>query len=62
MGKDITLTYIAIVTNEAPMNAAINNTAYLKYGNNQQTTESTTSVYTYNIPVFKYTGDKNTFS
>lgn len=56
-GKDITLTYIAIVTNEAPMNAAINNTAYLKYGNNQQTTNSTTSVYTYNIPVFKYTGD-----
>lgn len=60
VGKDITLTYIAIVTNEAPMNAAINNTAYLKYGNNQQTTESTTSVYTYNIPVFKYTGDKKT--
>lgn len=60
VGKDILLTYIAIVTNEAPMNAAINNTAYLKYGNNQQTTESTTSVYTYNIPVFKYTGDKKT--
>lgn len=57
VGKDITLTYIAIVTNEAPMNAAINNTAYLKYGNNQQTTESTTSVFTYQIPVYKYTGE-----
>lgn len=57
VGKDITLTYIAIVTNEAPMNTAINNKAYLKYGNNQQTTESTTSVFTYQIPVYKYTGE-----
>lgn len=57
VGKDITLTYMAIVTNEAPMNTAINNKAYLKYGNNQQTTESTTSVFTYQIPVYKYTGE-----
>lgn len=57
VGEDITLTYIAIVTKDAPMNTAINNTAYLKYGNNQETTESTTSVYTYNIPVYKYTGE-----
>lgn len=57
VGEDITLTYIAIVTKDAPMNTAINNTACLKYGNNQETTESTTSVYTYNIPVYKYTGE-----
>lgn len=57
VGKDITLTYMAIVTNKAPMNTAINNKAYLKYGNNQQTTESTTSVFTYQIPVYKYTGE-----
>lgn len=56
VGEDITLTYIAIVTKEAPMNTAINNTAYLNYGNNQKSNESTTSVYTFNIPVFKYTG------
>ena len=57
VGENITLTYIAIVAKDAPMNKAINNTAYLKYGNNQETTESTTSVYTYNIPVYKYTGE-----
>ena len=54
---EIHLQYCAVVTKEAPMNTAINNTAYLKYGNNQETTESTTSVYTYNIPVYKYTGE-----
>ena len=56
VGENITLTYIAIVAKDAPMNKAINNTAYLNYGNNQKSNESTTSVYTFNIPVFKYTG------
>lgn len=56
VGENITLTYIAIVTKDATTNTAIKNKAYLNYGNNQKSNESTTSVYTYQIPVFKYTG------
>ena len=52
--KTITLTYHAILTSNAEMDTAINNTAYLTYGTKQQTAESQASVYTYKIPVFKY--------
>ena len=37
------------------MDKAINNTAYLNYGNNQKTKEDETSVFTYKVPVWKYT-------
>ena len=51
----INLKYTAIVTADAKMDTALKNTAYLKYGNNQQTKEDHADVYTYKIPVFKYT-------
>lgn len=54
---EIHLMYFAVVTKDAPTNTAVNNTAYLKYGNKQETTKVSTSVYTYQIPVFKYTGE-----
>ncbi len=54
-GDIITLTYHATVTEDAPMDKAINNTAYLNYGNNQKTQEDETSVFTYKVPVWKYT-------
>ena len=54
---EIHLMYCAVVTKDALMNTAINNTAYLKYGNKQETTKVSTNVYTYQIPVFKYTGE-----
>lgn len=55
----ITLQYQAKVTADAPMDKAINNTAYLNYGNNQKTKEDYTSVFTYKVPVWKYTTKDN---
>lgn len=37
------------------MDTAINNTAYLKYGAAHETTHVSTSVFTYQIPVYKFT-------
>lgn len=58
-GDVITLTYHAMVTEDAPMDKAINNTAYLNYGNSQKTKEDYTSVFTYKVPVWKYTTKGN---
>lgn len=54
-GDKIYLDYFATVTAGAQTDVALTNTAYLKYGNNQQTNEDHADVYTYKIPVFKYT-------
>lgn len=54
-GNKITLNYNAYVTSNAPMDTAIKNTAYLNYGNNQKTADDKTSVFTYKVPVWKYT-------
>lgn len=54
-GKKISLSYNAYVTSNAPMDTAIKNTAYLNYGNNQKTAVDKTSVFTYKVPVWKYT-------
>lgn len=51
----INLKYTAIVTADAKMDTALKNTAYLNYGNSQKTKEDHADVYTYKIPVFKYT-------
>lgn len=58
-GDVITLTYHATVTEDAPMDTAIKNTAYLNYGNNQTAKEDYTSVFTYKVPVWKYTTKGN---
>ena len=58
-GDVITLRYLATVTADAPMDTAIKNTAYLNYGNNQKTKEDYTSVFTYKVPVWKYTTKDN---
>lgn len=57
----ITFTYLAIVKNDAPIDTAMPNTAYLTYGEHSKTEEVKTNTYTWGIPVFKYTsnaGDK----
>lgn len=57
----ITFTYLATVKNDAPINTAMPNTAYLTYGEHSKTEEVKTNTYTWGIPVFKYTsnaGDK----
>lgn len=54
-GDKIYLDYFATVTANAQMDTALKNTAYLNYGNNQKTKEDHADVYTYKIPVFKYT-------
>ena len=53
----ITLTYIAQVKNDAPINTAMPNKAYLSYGDHSKTEERETNTYTWGIPVFKYTGN-----
>lgn len=55
--KQITVEYYATVTKEADVDTAINNTAYLKYGAAHETTHVSTSVFTYQIPVYKFTGE-----
>lgn len=55
-GNYLTLTYYAKVTNDAPINTAMNNKTWLTFGdNNTSTNESETKTYTFGIPVFKYT-------
>ena len=54
-GNKIIINYNAFVTANAQMDAALKNTAYLNYGNNQRTTDDYAEVYTYKIPVLKYT-------
>ncbi|WP_296055521.1 SpaH/EbpB family LPXTG-anchored major pilin [uncultured Holdemanella sp.] len=54
-GNKIIINYNAYVTGNAQMDTALKNTAYLNYGNNQKTREDHADVYTYKIPVFKYT-------
>ena len=57
----MTLTYYAVVTNDAPINTAMNNKTWLTFGdNNTSTNESETNTYTFGIPVFKYTGTNKT--
>ena len=54
----ITLIYGALVSEDAPVNEAMNNTAYLTFGeNNTKSDEKVTTTKTFGIPVFKYTGD-----
>ena len=60
-GNYLTLTYYAVVTNDAPINTAMNNKTWLTFGdNNTSTNESETNTYTFGIPVFKYTGTNKT--
>lgn len=60
-GNYLTLTYYAKVTNDAPINTAMNNKTWLTFGdNNTSTNESKTNTYTFGIPVFKYTGKDKT--
>mgnify|MGYP002544025366 CR=1 FL=1 len=53
----ITVTYAATLTEAAVIGGAGNtNETYLKYGVSSESTPSTTTTYTFGIPVFKYTG------
>lgn len=51
----ITFTYLATVKNDAPIDTAMPNTAYLTYGEHSKTEEVKTNTYTWGIPVYKYT-------
>lgn len=52
----IAISYKAILTNAAVVGGAGNaNETYLKYGVSSESTPSTTTTYTFEIPVFKYT-------
>lgn len=53
----ITVQYYAIVKDSAPIKTAMENTAWLTYGDKStESNKSTTKTYTYGIPVFKHTG------
>lgn len=52
----ITIQYYATVKDSAPINIAMENKAWLTYGdNNTESNKPVTKTYTYGIPVFKYT-------
>lgn len=54
---EIYVSYVAQVTDTAPVKTAMKNTTYLTYGEKgTKSSESETKTYTYSIPVFKYTG------
>lgn len=53
--ETITLTYTATVKNDAPIDTAMPNKAYLTYGDHSTTDKSETNTYTWGIPVYKYT-------
>ena len=54
---EITVEYLAYVSEKAPINFAMKNTTWLTYGDkNTKTEKSETETYTYGIPVYKYTG------
>ena len=56
----ITVTYSATLTDAAVIGAEGNkNETYLKYGVDSESNHSTTTTYTFGIPVLKYTGDVN---
>ena len=56
----IAINYKAILTDAAVVGGAGNtNETYLKYGVSSESTHSTTTTYTFGIPVLKYTGDVN---
>lgn len=52
----IYIKYLVILSNDAPIDTPLVNTSYLTYGENSRTEESKTETFTYNIPIFKYTG------
>lgn len=54
---EIIFEYGAKVKNDVPINTAMPNKAYLKYGDHSKTEERETNTYTWGIPVFKYTGN-----
>lgn len=57
----IAISYKAILTNAAVVGEAGNtNKTYLKYGVDSESAPSTTTTYTFGIPVFKYTGTGKT--
>lgn len=57
----ITVTYAATLTEAAVIAGAGNtNETYLKYGVSSESNHSTTTTYTFGIPVFKYTGTGKT--
>lgn len=62
VGSKITIMYHAKVKEDAPMDTAMINDTYLKYGAKQETTHSETKTYTFKIPVFKYTGTNTPLS
>ena len=54
---EIYVSYVAQVTDTAPVKTAMKNTTYLTYGEKgTKSSKSETKTYTYSIPVFKYTG------
>ena len=57
---DIAISYRATLTDAAIIGGEGNtNDTYLKYGVDSTSTHSTTTTYTFGIPVLKYTGDVN---
>ncbi len=53
--------YMAMVNENAPINTAMENKAWLTYGdNNTESNKPVTKTYTYEIPVFKYTMENKT--
>ena len=57
---DIAISYRATLTDAAIIGGEGNtNDTYLKYGVDSKSTHSTTTTYTFGIPVLKYTGDVN---
>lgn len=58
---DIAISYRATLTDAAIIGGEGNtNDTYLKYGVDSKSTHSTTTTYTFGIPVFKYTGTEKT--
>lgn len=57
-GDQIIVSYSATLNENAVVgNAGNKNDTWLKYGNSTETTHSYTTTYTFEIPVFKYTGE-----
>ena len=57
-GDQIIVSYSATLNENAVVgNAGNKNETWLKYGNSTETTHSYTTTYTFEIPVFKYTGE-----
>lgn len=55
----ILVNYYAILNDQATIGSSGNvNKTILDYGESNKTTPSTTTTYTFGIPVFKYTGTK----